>query len=244
MSLLLVEMALLLLSCDSQRPSDVLSEKKMERILYDLHIAQAIAKNSTDSTDYKMVLYANAVYDKHGVKPADFEHSLEWYTRHSDQLFTIYKNVDQKIAELTSSSSWSVEALTYATTGDTANIWTDRNLYLLSSNGTNRLSFYIPTDTMVSPRDKLEFLFDTQWMYSEGQKSATVMMIVRFDNDSLQFANSQLLTTGKQRLVLRVGNRQVKSVEGLVYMQSDWNEKTRLMVVSNPLLLRYKSKGN
>ena len=58
-------------SCHSDFPDDVLKHSKMEDVLYDYHIAQALAQHSsTDSIDYNIRLYQKAVFDKYGIDEA------------------------------------------------------------------------------------------------------------------------------------------------------------------------------
>lgn len=239
--LLLLTIALAL-SCQTKQPERILDATSMENVLYDLHLAQSMARNSGDSIDYRVHLYSEAALQKHHLTREEFEQSLAWYTRHADKLFEIYKNVDKRFAEETSWATWTAEAPVYATTGDTANIWMERDNYLLSSTHNNRMTFHLPVDTMVNANDKLEWRFTTQWIYPEGQKSATAILAVRFDNDSTQFISEHILTTGKQKITLRIANKKVKQVEGMIYLQSPWTERPRLLHISNPVLLRYKSK--
>lgn len=230
-----------LTSCEPKRPTGVVDNDKMAEVLYDYHLAQSMARANFDSTHYNMNLYTTSALKKHGMDTEDFDRSMEWYARHSHQLLEVYKLIDKRLSDETSSSVWREESITYSTTGDTANVWNGRDCYLLSSKGVNQFSFYLPADTLMGPNDKLEWQFNTQWLYYDGQKSATAMLAVRFDNDSVQFTNSQVIGTGLQKLSLRVGKRTIKSVEGFVYLQSEWTSRPRLLVVSHPILLRYKN---
>lgn len=230
----------LLAACDGERDPQVLSPNQMEEVLYDFHLAQAMGKTTTDSMDYRSNLYTQAALAKHQLSTEDFDRSMEWYTRHADELFEIYQNVEQRFAEATSSAAWSHEQKTYSLSGDTANIWNGKEHYLLNSQDENRLAFYLPADTLVGPGDRLELRFETNWHYHEGQRSASAMLAVRLANDSVQFVNTQLLSSGRQKLSLKVARQLVKSVEGFVFLQTPWSETPRMLEITNPLLLRYK----
>jgi hypothetical protein len=83
----------------SDRPSSVLSEKKMEKVLYDLYIADAeISTNyavfSSDSVHRQELL--NAVLKKHKVKEAVFDSSLVWYNSNLDKFLKINENVGKR----------------------------------------------------------------------------------------------------------------------------------------------------
>jgi hypothetical protein len=94
-------MAAFLMAC-SDRPSSVLSEKKMEKVLYDLYIAEAeISTNyavfSSDSVHRQELL--NAVLKKHKVKEAVFDSSLVWYNSNLDKFLKINENVGQRYSQ-------------------------------------------------------------------------------------------------------------------------------------------------
>ncbi|MBR2863512.1 MAG: DUF4296 domain-containing protein, partial [Bacteroidaceae bacterium] len=68
----------LLFSCKPGRPDGILSERKMENVLYDYHIAKALAQRSGDSIEQKLSLYTQAVFQKHKVTEAVFDSSLRY----------------------------------------------------------------------------------------------------------------------------------------------------------------------
>jgi hypothetical protein len=73
--------ALVLLSC-SNRPSDVISQKKMVEVLYDIQLAQAVYSDYSrkiDTNDKKQALI-NDVLDKHKITQAQLDSSMLWYS--------------------------------------------------------------------------------------------------------------------------------------------------------------------
>ena len=52
--------------CKVKRPSDVISESKMENLLYDYHVAKSMGDNLPYSENYKKALYIDAVFKKYG----------------------------------------------------------------------------------------------------------------------------------------------------------------------------------
>ena len=57
--------------CKVKRPSDVISESKMENLLYDYHVAKSMGDNLPYSENYKKALYIDAVFKKYGTTQAD-----------------------------------------------------------------------------------------------------------------------------------------------------------------------------
>ena len=51
--------------CKVKRPSDVISESKMENLLYDYHVAKSMGDNLPYSENYKKALYIDAVFKKY-----------------------------------------------------------------------------------------------------------------------------------------------------------------------------------
>ena len=82
--------------CKVKRPSDVISESKMENLLYDYHVAKSMGDNLPYSENYKKALYINAVFKKYGTTQAAFDSSMVWYTRNTEILSKIYDKVKKR----------------------------------------------------------------------------------------------------------------------------------------------------
>lgn len=75
------------MSCKPGPPDGVLGAGKMEDVLYDYHMAQAMAQQMPgDSIAYYTRLYQEAVFMKYGITQSDFDKSMIWYERHADKL--------------------------------------------------------------------------------------------------------------------------------------------------------------
>jgi len=94
-------LGLFIFAC-SNRPSYVLSDAKMERVMYDIYLAEAeISANytlfSTDSARKQALL--NSVLKKHKITEAVLDTSLAWYSGHLEQYFKINENLSKRYAE-------------------------------------------------------------------------------------------------------------------------------------------------
>ena len=90
--------AILFFAC-SNRPSHVLSEKKMEKVLFDIYLADAeINSNyaifSSDSARKQDLL--NSVLKKHKITEAVLDTSLAWYSGHLDKYLKINDNLTKR----------------------------------------------------------------------------------------------------------------------------------------------------
>ena len=74
-------------SCKPQVPDEYLQPGEFEDVLYDYHLADAMAGNgdNADNESYDVVLYRQAVLRKYGITQAEFDSSLVYYMRHADQ---------------------------------------------------------------------------------------------------------------------------------------------------------------
>lgn len=235
--------AALLCSCKSEVPKGILDRGEMENLLYDYHLAQSLAKNAKDSVYYRTRVYIEAVYRKYGVDEEGFNRSMEWYTRNSEELFEIYKRIDKRFSEVKSTGG--VQGNRYATMtepGDTMNIWKGKDFYLLTNSWNNHLDFDFPADSLYAPGDRLMWQFDTQWYYRDGSKTAQLVLAVVYDNDSVASVTQSLYGSGEQEVNIRVGDRPVKSVAGLLYLAEPWAEQPKILTVSEPVLVRFRKK--
>ena len=99
----------------STRPSYILSERKMEKVLYDVYLAEAEINNNyyvfnSDSTRKQELL--NSVLKKHKITEAVLDTSLVWYSGHLDKYFRINENVRKRFNEATEQLKHREEMLT------------------------------------------------------------------------------------------------------------------------------------
>ena len=78
----------------------VIGEKKMEAVLYDLHLTDALISkemqgHNTLSDSLKNNMYAS-VFNRHGVTKEQFDSSVVWYSYRMDKYVRIYKNLSNR----------------------------------------------------------------------------------------------------------------------------------------------------
>lgn len=95
-------LAILLTAC-KMKPIGVIGEKKMENIIYELTLTEAIIYTYDEkiSTEERKKLY-NDVYAKYGIDEAKYLASLKWYTENPKYIEIIYDNVKSRIDTLKS----------------------------------------------------------------------------------------------------------------------------------------------
>ena len=111
----LIFIALVALLCGCTiRPNGVLSKRKLQNVLYDLHKTEGALQEIgyTYAHDYESSVYFQSVLNKHGVTQAQFDSSLVWYTDHPLLFNRVYPQVlDRLKAEQEKYQQLSAEAI-------------------------------------------------------------------------------------------------------------------------------------
>ena len=87
--------AFLTVSCDDNK--HIISSGEMEEILYDYHLADAMAQQAKGGYAQNAVAYRAAVLKKYDVSQSDFDSSMVYYMRHTDQLHTMYQHISDRM---------------------------------------------------------------------------------------------------------------------------------------------------
>ena len=231
-------------SCKDRAPGDVMSKGKMEDVLYEYHLARSIAMQKTDSVNYFEHVYTEAVFKKYHISKADFDSSMIWYSQHTDQLYSIYQNIDKRLDKdsrlLGVQTSQTATYSKLTNVGDTANVWNGRSFYCLTSKGFNNvLTFSIKADTSYYAHDRLMWHFKSHFIYQSGSRDAIVNLSVRYDNDSVGTITQHLFSDGDYNISLELSSRKIKQVYGFVFHNAPWSEDEKILIIMQPSLVRF-----
>ncbi len=92
----LIFTCLFLICCKSKEiPKDIIPPKQMEKVLYDIHIADAYITTIGDTDSAKKVssAYYKGIYKKFKTDSVAYNKSLDYYFRHPDLLTDIYERI-------------------------------------------------------------------------------------------------------------------------------------------------------
>ena len=84
-----------IIGCSSNAPEDLISEEKMESIIFDIMIL-----NASSSYDLKIdndMISVELIFRKHDIDSAQFYNSELYYSRNPKIHFNIYSNVKRRI---------------------------------------------------------------------------------------------------------------------------------------------------
>lgn len=235
--------AALLVGCGKQIPTDVIQPDRMENILYDYHLSISMSNNLSYSDNYQKEAYKNYVFQKYSITEAEFDSSMVWYTRHTEELAAIYKRLGERFRK----EKKQVQTLlaqrenkpATSQPGDTVNVWYDRTIYWLTDTPlTDKVTFEIPADSNFKAKDAFLWSADYTFLSDTGRK-VTVGFNIMFDNDSVVGRVQEVIRSGIQSLYIKPDSAfAIKSVNGFIYYEDD-SLRTPGLIVNNITLTRY-----
>lgn len=235
-----------LFGCGKKIPSDVIQPDVMTDLLYDYHLASAMSSSLPYSENYKKEAYLQYVFQKHHVTEAEFDSSMVWYTRNSDELVTIYQDLQKRFENDEQNMKALVarrdNQLEVSMSGDTVDIWQDRTFYWLTASPlTNKVMFDLKADTSFKQRDALELVTDFHFLPKDTHSSvekAIIGITYSFTNDSIQGITQRVLASGIKRLYLKPDSAyDIRNISGFIYYQGEKD-----LLVNNIQLIRYHEK--
>lgn len=242
-----------MVACKPTVPSKYIQPDDMEDLLYDYHIAQAMANESGfDERDktYKQTLYFAAVLEKHGVTKAEFDSSLVYYYTRADRFNDIYKNVAARLSEdameLGASEGEVNRFANLTASGDTVNIWEgDLSTLLLPYAPYNRYSFHQKADTSFRKGDSFMLLLETEYIYQTGTRNAQACIAVRYDNDTVISRVTAISNSGTNQLRMPSnGDHAVREISGYIYLATEKEPTTtlKLLFLRNIQLFKFRKQ--
>lgn len=242
--LMLIAIPILLTGCGKEIPGDIIQPDKMEKVLYDYHLAISMS-TSLKNTDKEA--YRKYVFRKHHITEADFDSSMVWYTREAQELTMIYANLEKKFrreynhaeALLKSRGEESLRTTMY---GDTVDIWNQESLlWLTKAPLMNKVSFEFKTDTNFHPRDS--FLWNLDFHFFR-QGEAIMGLNVVYENDSVTGETRKVVQSGKQAISLYTDSAySIKALNGFIYIPENQEQNPNLLV-HGISLMRYHKEGS
>lgn len=236
----------LFVNCKPGVPLRVISPSDMEEILYDYHIAQAMAEAERDSINFKRYSYVSAVFEKHGISEAEFDSSMIWYSTHATYLQTIYKSLKERysssVAALGAAVGGNDAFSNLEQNGDTANIWHERQFKTLRTRPTeDKLSFVLTADTTFRKGDS--FLWDFNLVLisqSKKRNEVYVALYIKYDNDSVIGTTQRIYSNTRIRMKLEGDkNNVIKQIGGFVYYKKKVDDDAfNLLLMDDIKLIR------
>ena len=240
-----------LIGCKPSVPSDIIQPGDLEDILYDYHVAQAMASDDQKGDyNFERTKYFLAVLQKHGVTQAEFDSAMVYYYGHLDRLKPIYLEVNERLSDEAKSLGATVGAIGrysgYSATGDTANIWQNRtSLFLVPRPTMNRFDFTVDVDTSFYKGDSFTFQFMSDYIWQSGSKDAVVCIVTKYEGDSIIQTTNHVSVSGIAQIHVPANHeKKLKQLSGFIYLSSAGNEETtrKMMFIIQIQLIRFHNK--
>lgn len=249
----MVSAVLTMASCKPTVPSRYIQPDDMEDLLYDFHVAQAMADESgknLEERNFNQTLYFAAVLEKHGVTKAEFDSSLTYYYIRADRFNEIYKNVAKRLSEDAMELGASEgEVNRYAklnNNGDTTDVWTGPlSVMLLPYAPYHKVTFVQKADTSFRKGDSFMFMVNTDFIVQSGSRNGQACIAIKYDNDTVVSRNMSLTVSGiNQVRIPELVGRKAKEIRGFFYLNPEREETTtlKLMVVNNIQLIKFRNR--
>ena len=254
-SLVVVMGLLLVVSCKPSVPSKFIQPGKMGDILYDYHLASSMAQISGNDS-VNVIKYRTGVLKKYGYTSAQFDSSMVYYMRHTEELKHIYEDLSKRLGQEAVALGASADAVNrfggVTENGDTANIWNGEPAMVLTPQKPFNLnSFSMEADSAFHKGDGIMLDFDTQFIFQDGIRDGVVVLAVKFGNDSIATQNMHISTASHFSLSIRddkkLGIKEIRGFFMLNKSQDPGDNATtlKLMIISNIKLYRlHQSKTN
>ena len=233
--------ASLMTACGNSMPKEVIPPAKMEKVLYDYHLALGISSRLPSSEDYKKQAFKNYLFKKHDITSAQFDSSMVWYTRNSYELSQIYQNLDKRFSrEKTKLTSMLQERHIDITTqpGDTVNIWNYYPVYWLTAAPmNNKFTFSMNADTNYWVKDAFAWNADITFL---NASRVTMGLNIRYKNDSVTGKTIAMTQPGSHTLYVPADSlNEIKDINGFIYVDKDSVHQTPNVLISNISLIKY-----
>ncbi len=246
-------MTVLVASCKPGVPDEYIQPGEMEDILYDYHLASAMADQGDPSQRGVLtVAYRKAVLQKYGYTERQWDTSMRYYARHSDQLHDIYDALAERLNDEAKELGGDGTDLTLADdmnqTGDTANVWRNATAMVLAPTpGNNSMTFSLKADTAYHKGDKLSLEFNSSYIIQDGMRNAVAVLALTLGNDSVTSQTLRITSDSHQLLAIADNDSLgIKSVRGYFLLPPDQNAQPtttlKILCVNRIRLVRMHPK--
>ena len=219
----LLVVGLMLSACKPTVPVEVIQPDDMEDLLYDYYVAQNITGDSRDGNDYRTKYNYALVFKKYGVTEAEFDSSLVYYYNHIEDLYKIYESVQARLSdealELGASVGDVERYMKRSLSGDTMDIWTGHRHHLFFPQPPyNIFQFTQKADTACRANDSYLLTFGSSFLVQSGSRSATALLSVIYENDSVITKSISVPLSGTANLNIPECSLRAKEFRGYFYM--------------------------
>ena len=179
----------LLLSACNTRPENILSEKKMENILVDLFLFEGTAQlKNMPVGDTLKTKYYNQILQKHGLTQQQYDSSLMWYVKNSEEYMRLQNKVMARLETINQEIVAGKYERPIAPTDslDSVSIQTHRREVFVSANQRAEKSLFKLSGKDVVAGDVLKIRFQVRIEGVSKKQRAESIVFVRYTDSTEQ----------------------------------------------------------
>lgn len=185
----------LLGACKPFTPAGVMSEGKLEEVLYDYSLAISMADNSSstgmDEREALRYQYIQKVFEKHDITEDYFDSTMVWYASEGKRLHAIYQRLNDRLdAEAKTLGVDLSDTEIYANynniDGDTTNVWNgSRIVYVSNYQPDNVKTITLASDSTYQMGDSFKLSYVANFLPSAGLHSAYILFSAYYEDNSV-----------------------------------------------------------
>lgn len=240
---------LFLVACEVKIPDNIIQPDKLEVLLYDYHLAQAMGVDA--GGDYKRKLYADYVFEKHGITKELFDSSMIWYSRNPKYLYDIYGSMHDRLAvEVDALSGEKNKILlsehAYDMNAYTVNLWQGVRVALLSATPLkNRVAFSFQADSSYHRGDSVALSVDVLFISPKDKnirQKAYAAVILEYADSTFATSGLAIADAGHYAIGLeRNRENDIKNVRGYIYYTDNDSLAESRLLLGNISVMRIRA---
>lgn len=220
-------------------PDGVLPERKMQQVLVDMSLAEAlIGSNYREYNDLtkKHAIY-QSVFDKYGITEAVYDSSLRWYGKNLDEYMRVQDKVLAELNKRKKALGDIQPDATPATRSDSVNIWNRFDYLVFSPQASyNGIYFDFVPEGGYAPGSSFVLSMDV-WGLNERMTQAPVVRLSVEQSDTTFTAMRYLNHNGLNELLITSGpTKFVRRVYGYIRLEKSRDEFNKIYVDSIRLM--------
>ena len=231
-------LSLIIISCNN-KADGVLSEKRMQDVLLDIHIAEAFIdmdgrKYNNDSI--KQVLF-KSVFEKHNITQALYDSSLVWYAKDLETYLRLYDRVKADAEERLKALGDVQASIKPSSNGDSINIWPRRTSLILHPKALfNGVIFNVEPEVSFSS-GSVFVLGMHVWGMDRNMKRYPEIRMSIVQGDSIIVVNDTIREDGYNQTIVRgIATQKVDKVFGHIRLDNAGNDYHKIYIDSLNLM--------
>ncbi|MDR1336057.1 MAG: DUF4296 domain-containing protein [Tannerella sp.] len=211
------------LSACSRTPGGVIPEKKMQRVMVDIQLAEAMIhmEPNTYATPIERRALYRTVFRKHQLTEAEYDSSMIWYGKHLDRYMRIYNLALADIKAQMDAIGDIRPDVAPTSNADSLDIWIFRKYYTFSPHSlSNRVIFDLQPDEPYSSGSV--FVLGWQvWGLAPGMKEPVEVHLKASQGDTTLTVKSAVSRDGMHEIYLKtIPTKRVNRVYGYIRLNT------------------------